>query len=133
LYRRRTFLQGTGCAPKKKAGKERQLQVVKSIMEAPHLSNFDRDDALVNIKDYRGCFAKDKLPRKMKKAEYPGTHWVAVVNDPKCDFVELFDPFGIIPSTEIHNYMKTANKAVRYNDNQLQDTLSVLCGYYCCF
>ena len=115
---------------------------MKTILEAPPLTNFQIDDALVNIKGYRGCFAKDSLPKKIKRQEYtvvnmddsgnPGTHWVAIVNDPKCDFVEYFDPFGIMPSTEIHQYMKTAGKDIRFNDNQLQDTLSVRCGYFCC-
>jgi hypothetical protein len=62
----------------------------------------------------------------------PGTHWVTVVNDPKCDFVEYFDPFGIVPPKEIHAYLKTAEKDIRYNDNQLQDIFSVRCGYFCC-
>jgi hypothetical protein len=111
-------------------------------MEAPPLSNYDIDNTLSHLKDYRGCFPKDQLPRKIKSREYavvnlddstgPGTHWVAVVNDPKCDFVEFFDPFGMMPSTEIHKYMKTAGKDIRYNNNQLQDTLSVRCGYFCC-
>jgi hypothetical protein len=111
-------------------------------METPPLSNFDIDNALFHLKGYRGCFAKDSLPKKMKRKEYtvvnlddsgnPGTHWVAIVNQPEFDFVEYFDPFGIMPSTEIHKYMKTAQKAIRYNDNQLQDTLSVRCGYFCC-
>ena len=115
---------------------------MKAILEAPTLSNFDIDNALFHLKGYRGCFAKDALPRKIKSREYslvnldnsgnPGTHWVVIVNDPKCDYVEFFDPFGIMPSTEIHEYMKTAQKAIRYNDNQLQDTLSVRCGYFCC-
>ena len=79
---------------------------MKAIMEAPPLSNFDIDDALVNIKGYRGCFPKDQLPRKIKSREYtvvnlddwgnPGTHWVCIVNQPKFDFVEYFDPFGTI-------------------------------------
>jgi hypothetical protein len=112
-------------------------------MEAPPLTNFGLNDKLSNLKDYRGCFAKDSLPKKMKRKEFtvvnlddagnPGTHWVAVVNDPKCNFTEYFDPFGIMPPTEIHEYMKTAQKAIRYNDNQLQDTYSVRCGYYCCY
>ena len=111
-------------------------------MEAPPLSNYDIDNKLFHLKDYRGCFAKDNLPKKIKSREYtvvnlddsgnPGTHWTAVVNDLKCDFVEYFDPFGIIPSSEIHNYLKTAGKDIRFNDNQLQDTLSVRCGYFCC-
>ena len=115
---------------------------MKAILEAPPLTNFDIDDKLSHLKGYRGCYAKDNLPRKIKRKEYavvnlddsgnPGTHWVAVVNDPKCDFVEYFDPFGIMPPTEIHEYMKTAQKDIRYNDNQLQDTLSVKCGYFCC-
>jgi hypothetical protein len=115
---------------------------LKAILEAPPLTNFDRDNALFHIKGYRGCFAKDALPRKIKSREYsvgnldnsgnPGTHWVAVVNDPKCEYVEYFDPFGVMPSTEIHRYMKTAGKDIRYNDNQLQDIYSVRCGYFCC-
>ena len=114
---------------------------MKDILEAPPLSNFDIDEKLFHLKHYRGCFAKDSPPKKIKSREYtvvnlddsgnPGAHWVAVVNDPKCEYLEYFDPFGVIPSSEIHQYMKTAQKAIRYNDNQLQDTLSVRCGYFC--
>ena len=115
---------------------------MNAFMEAPPLSNNDLDNVLSHLKHYRGCFAKDNLPKKIKRQEYtvvnlddsgnPGTHWVAVVNDAKCDYVEYFDPFGIMPSSEIHEYMKTAGKDIRYNDNQLQYTLSVRCGYFCC-
>ena len=111
-------------------------------MEAPPLSNHDIDNKLFHLKGYRGCFAKDNLPKKIKRKEFsvinlddsgnPGTHWVCIVNDPKCDFVEYFDSYGIMPSAEIHNYLKTAGKDIRYNDNQLQDIYSVRCGYFCC-
>ena len=93
---------------------------MKDILLAPPLSNYDIDDALSHLRDY---FAKDSLPKKIKSREYivvnlddsgnPGTHWVAIVNDPKCDFVEYFDPFGVMPSSEIHNYLKTAGKDIR--------------------
>ena len=116
---------------------------MKAIMEAPPLSNYDIDNALSHLKHYRGCFAKDSLPKKMKRKEYtvvnlddsgnPGYHWTAIVNDPKCDFVDYFDPFGIMPSAEIHKYMKTAGKDIRFNDNQLQDIYSVRCGYFCLY
>ena len=94
---------------------------MKDILLAPPLSNYDIDGMLVNIKDYRGCFAKDRLPRKLKRKEY------TVVN-----FVEYFDPFGVMPPSEIHEYMKTGGENIRFNDNQLQDTLSVRCGYFLC-
>ena len=115
---------------------------MKTILEAPPLSNYDIDNTLSHLKGYRGCFAKDNLPKKIKRKEYtvinlddtgnPGTHWTAIVNDPQCDFAEYFDPFGIVSSAEIHNYLKTAGKNIRYNDNQLQDIYSVRCGYFCC-
>lgn len=63
----------------------------------------------------------------------PGTHWVCIVNDSKCKFVEYFDPFGIVPPKEIHAYLKTADKDIRFNDNQLQKVSSVRCGYFCCY
>ena len=91
---------------------------MKTILEAPPLTNFQIDDKLSHLKGYRGCFAKDQLPGKIKSREYtvvnlndsgnPGTHWVCIVNQPEFDFVEYFDPFGIKPSTEIHQYMKKA-------------------------
>ena len=86
-------------------------------------------------KYFRGVFAINMLPRKMKHNEcgiinfdpidQPGSHWVAYYNN------EYFDSFGLPPPQEIENYLKTSGKDIYYNSSQLQKANSVLCGDYC--
>ena len=108
------------------------------------LSNFDIDKIMVNCDNFRGTFSKDILPKSMKSNESlivnlqdyfsgNGTHWVCIYNDSKSDNVEYFDSFGLVPPNEVIRYMKTANKNIIYNDTQIQNINSILCGYYCLY
>ena len=49
------------------------------------------------------------------------------------DKVEYFDSFGLVPPNEVIKYMKTTNKNIIYNDSQIQNMNSILCGYYCIY
>ena len=90
---------------------------------------------------FRGVFAHDQLPRKIKKLESgvinyndhneSGSHWIAYYNHPDCEFAEFFDSYGVVPSDVIQKYLKTSGKKVMYNSTQIQNGLSFRCGYYC--
>ncbi|RWS18115.1 hypothetical protein B4U80_10344, partial [Leptotrombidium deliense] len=98
------------------------------------LTNFD-------IEHFRGVFAKNSLPKKINELEYGivnndnlpgnGTHWVCYYNNPKNKYVEFFDSFGLAPAKEIQKYLETSNKKIKYNSTQIQDVLSIKCGYFC--
>jgi len=108
------------------------------------LSNLDIDKIMANCTNYKGTFSKDMLPKSMNKNESAiinlqdyfagnGTHWVCVYNDEISDNVEYFDSFGLVPPNEVINYMKTAHKNIIYNESQIQNIDSILCGYYCLY
>ena len=107
------------------------------------LSNIEIDAIMKKCdKNYRGTFSKDVLSKTMNKNESivvniqdyfegNGTHWVCIYNENKSKSVEYFDSFGLVPPNEVVKYMKTTNKNIIYNDAQIQNIDSILCGYYC--
>ena len=108
------------------------------------LSNLDIDKILATCENYRGTFSKDILPKTINKNESTvvnlqdyfsgtGTHWVCLFNDENLNDVEYFDSFGLVPPIEVVEYLKTANKNIVYNDAQIQNINSILCGYYCIY
>ena len=61
-----------------------------------------------------------------------GTHWVCVVNSKDSKYVLYYDSFGVpFIDPKIYTFLKTSKKKILYNQNQIQDITSVLCGYYC--
>ena len=108
------------------------------------LTNLDIDKIMIKCDNYRGTFSKDMLPKAMNKNEAAvvnlqdyfagsGTHWVCVYNEEKSDKVEYFDSFGLVPPNEVVKYISTTNKNIIYNDAQIQNINSILCGYYCVY
>jgi hypothetical protein len=81
------------------------------------LSNFDLLDAAkrLNIKNFRGVFMRDQLPKQPNNAETgiinldknsgPGTHWVAYVIDPRG--IVYFDSYGLAPPKEFLHYVSS--------------------------
>ena len=81
------------------------------------LSNFDLIDAAkkLAIKNFRGVFMKDQLPKQPKRVETgiinldnssgEGTHWVAYAIDPRG--IVYFDSYGLAPPKEFMRYIKT--------------------------
>ena len=73
----------------------------------------------LGIKYFRGIYSRDNLPDKIHKLETGiinlddsmggGSHWVCYRNVDK-QYCEYFDPFGLIVSNEIKNYLKTSGK-----------------------
>ena len=97
-----------------------------------------------NIKNYRGTYSKDMLPKRINNSESMiinlqdyfnggGTHWTAIYNDKNSNVIEYFDSFGLKPPIDCIDYMKTSNKPIEYNSSQIQNIDSIMCGYYCCY
>ena len=96
------------------------------------------------ISNFKGVFSKDLLPKIINQNEScivniedyfngNGTHWVCIYNDHNSKDVEYFDSFGLYPSDVVVDYMKTSQKGIIYNDGEIQDSNSIMCGYYCCY
>ena len=48
-------------------------------------------------------------------------------------FCKYFDPFGLIMSNEIKNYLTTSGKKIMYSTDEIQERDSVLCGCWCLY
>ena len=89
---------------------------------------------LFNIKNFRGVFMRDTLPKRSKPSESgivnlessnsQGTHWVCYFGN------NYFDSFGLPPCNEIVKYM---HPPIYYNSNEIQDRQSVTCGHLCLY
>lgn len=107
------------------------------------LTNTDIDFLMKDVKTFKGVYPKDKL-KSVKKfkdgsliinlddSDGSGTHWVAINIDSTKSYVEYYDSFGLNPTNEIVAFLNKYKKPIKYQDNQLQNDKSVLCGYYCC-
>src|SRR5205085_1235542 len=105
------------------------------------LSNFDIIKQLKNIKHFRGVYTIDTIPKKIKneysvlntkKITDPEVgHWVVVVNLDKNKEATYFDSYGLPIPREILKYLYTSGKDIICQENQLQMSDSVLCGYFC--
>ena len=73
------------------------------------LSNFDIENILKGITNFRGVYSKDMLPKRIGEdksvvintqdyLDGGGTHRVCVVNQPDSNDAEYFDSFGVHPS-----------------------------------
>lgn len=102
------------------------------------LTNIDILNFGKNIKDFRGVFMRDNLPKKIKSKECGivnldsakniGSHWVAYIK--KGNYAEYFDSFGNLrPPKELIKYLNTEN--IVYNYSRFQKFNSVNCGHLC--
>lgn len=105
------------------------------------LSNVDIDKLLSKCPKFKGCYARDALPKKplklnesiiinMDDATGPGTHWVALFQYKK-DTAFYFDSFGVVPPMEVQRFAKQGKKQLIYNSDQIQGINSERCGWYC--
>lgn len=60
-----------------------------------------------------------------------GTHWVALWIENNA--VVFFDPFGIIPTFEIQNFICRLRGPIYYNKKEIQNVHAGNCGDYCLF
>ena len=104
------------------------------------LSNFQLLDAekKLKIKNFRGVFVRDELPKKPRKVECgilnlcdsqgSGTHWTAWIKNGKEKL--YFDRYGLAPPVELVEYLKDP---VYYNSERIQPDGVVICGHLCLY
>lgn len=104
------------------------------------LSNFQILDAVkkLKIKNMRGVFVRDELPKRPKKVECgilnldnsqgSGTHWTAWIKNGNDKL--YFDSYGLAPPAELVNYLK---RPVYYNSERIQYGDTVFCGHLCLY
>ena len=111
------------------------------------LSNFDIDLLVkkLGIKNFQGCFYKDKLKEIKSNSSYilnlnsefdengnrnKGSHWVALcVDDDKQGI--YFDSYGLDPPKEIKNLLKSNQYKIGNTTKNIQSLMSNLCGFFC--
>ena len=108
------------------------------------MSNFDLFDWIkkkLGIKHFRDIYSRNERPKKNEKEcgivnlddnQGPGTHWVCYRNLEN-NFVEYFDPFGLIMPHKVYQYLFSSGKRLIYSQDELQNRDSVLCGYWCLY
>ena len=62
----------------------------------------------------------------------PGTHWVCWRNMDE-NICEYFDSFGLSIPFEVEKYLIKSGKTLFYFPDEIQERLSVLCGYWCLY
>lgn len=104
------------------------------------LSNLQILDAAktLKIKNMRGVFVRDELPKRPKKIECGilnlddstgnGTHWTAWIKNGNKKL--YFDSYGLAPPVELVEYLK---RPVLYNTERLQPNGTVFCGHLCLY
>ena len=96
----------------------------------------------LGIKKFRGAFSRDNLPKNIRKEECgiinlddfsgPGTHWVCWRNMDE-NVCEYFDSFDLSMPDEVEEYLIKSGKTLFYSPDEIQERLSVLCGYWCLY
>ena len=108
------------------------------------LSSLDLNDWVKELgrKKFRGVFSRDNLPKRIRKEgceiinlddfSGPGTHWVCWRNMDE-DVCEYFESFGLSMPAEVEEYLIKSGKSLFYSPDEIQERLSVLCGYTCLY
>ena len=104
------------------------------------LSNIDLEDmARKDDLDIIGVYSKDRIPSERRVGSYiinmqdyddgQGSHWIAfkIFSNGK---VCYFDSFGVIYPEDIGEFLKIF-KPIAYNNRQIQDPKSEMCGWFC--
>ena len=93
----------------------------------------------LKLKNFRGVFMRDEIKKLIPKkqecgilnlntSKQPGSHWVCWYKNG--DKKYYFDSYGVIPPTEIVNYLKSP---IIRNTTQLQSFSQTNCGQYCLY
>jgi len=105
------------------------------------LNNFEIENMCKTLKiPLVGVFMNDELPNhliygnfivNLQNSNKSGSHWCSFIltKNNNC----YFDPFGEIPSKETENYIKNIHAKVNYNNRDIQNFNSDMCGYFCIF
>ena len=113
----------------------------RNVSSRHALTNIDINRRMKSMNSYIGTFPKNNLPPKCKATISAivnldnmggnGTHWVAIKNDPKFQYAEYFDSFGLAPPMEIEKFLLTSGKPILFNTEQVQLTNLSNCGHLC--
>lgn len=86
-----------------------------------------------------GVFMKDEATNRLPNGYYifnlqnhnqSGTHWVALFKKSKKEYYYC-DSFGIPPPETLIKLLQCSEKQLFFNDTQIQNINSILCGYFC--
>lgn len=106
-------------------------------------SDLQLNQMMATYPGFLGTFPIDEIPYdklnknqlfsfivNMEPSYKSGSHWVAVFNpsEPKNNYVDYWDSFGIVPPTQIQQLKKL--KPIMYNTSPIQNIKSTACGYY---
>ena len=109
------------------------------------LSNLDIDVLVkkLGIKNFQGCFYKDKLKEIQPNSSYilnlnsesdekkiSGSYLVALVIDGNKQGV-YFDSYGLEPPKEIKKLLKSNQYKIGNTTKNIQSLMSNLCGFFC--
>lgn len=93
----------------------------------------------MKIKNFRGCFMRDAMPKHPHKNECAivnldsesnhGTHWTAYIK--KNNNVYYFDSFGDLSVTQELSEYFGDDINIYYNYHKYQNYGSVICGHLC--
>jgi hypothetical protein len=111
------------------------------------LSNHDIDELVkkMDIKNFKGCFYKDKLKKIQPNSSYiinlnseldengnrnGGSHWTCLVTD---DMKRAFymDSYGEAEPNEIRHLAKSNQYRIGHSTKNIQSLMSNLCGFFC--
>jgi hypothetical protein len=105
---------------------------INKIFAPNELSNLEIDGLMMHykIKNYHGCFVKNKLPTRLSNSFYiinlnGQSHWTALYKHGKNYY--YFDSYGFVPPVEVENKLPE----YIYNDKQIQTLNQTSCGFYC--
>jgi hypothetical protein len=105
---------------------------INKIFAPNELSNLEIDALMrhYKIKNYHGCFVKNKLPSRLSNGFYiinlnGQSHWTALYKHGKNYY--YFDSYGFVPPLEVENKLPE----YIYNDKQIQTLNQTSCGFYC--
>jgi hypothetical protein len=103
------------------------------------LSNVQINKRLSRYKNYGGCISRNQIAGKsyskvwvvnmQSSTQGDGTHWCMIY--PLKDSLLWFDSFGMIPPTDVSDWMKRSGLKCVYSNVQLQALTASSCGYWC--
>ncbi len=118
----------------------KNINVCGVVLPNVPLSNFQLLDAAkkLKIKDMRGVFVRDELPKRPKAVECGilnlgdskgnGTHWTAWIKNGNEKI--YFDSYGLEPPLELVEYLK---RPMLCPSERIQPDGEVFCGHLCLY
>ena len=101
-------------------------------------SNIEIEEKMKKIKNFKGCFPIDLIPKLNKKEsliinsdkhDEEGTHWMGLKITSK-NVCLFFDSFGEPPNKYITDFLSRYYRKLVYNSIQVQSVFSNKCGEF---